>query len=95
MKNREYRIKIHSIFRFFIAFIIFFFVLVDLIVDNLPQPDSDIISFLMIIAVFVIAFYLAHLLGMGKVKVVFTQEGILHIWERRFFLSWEKNYIIP
>jgi hypothetical protein len=32
---------------------------------------------------------------MGKAKVVFTQEGIQHIWERRFILSWEENFIIP
>jgi hypothetical protein len=28
---------------------------------------------------------------MGKVKVLFTDEGFVHIWQRRFILSWEKN----
>ena len=35
------------------------------------------------------------MIGMGKAKIVFTQDGVQHIWERRFFLSWEKNYTIP
>ncbi|MUP39609.1 hypothetical protein [Labilibaculum euxinus] len=32
---------------------------------------------------------------MAKVKVVYTDEAIFHIWERRFLLSWERNIKIP
>ena len=66
-----------------------------LILDNLPIPNSEIISIIQFLAVFVTSFYLANLIGMGKAKVVFTQEGIQHIWERRFILSREKNFTIP
>ncbi|MPQ49307.1 hypothetical protein GCQ56_20125 [Marinifilum sp. N1E240] len=66
-----------------------------LIFDNLPQSDSEIISIIQFLAVFVTSFYLAHLIGMGKAKVVLTQEGINHIWERRFILSWEKSFRVP
>lgn len=27
--------------------------------------------------------------------MILTDEGILHIWKRRFLLSWEKNIKIP
>lgn len=95
MKQREYRIKVHSIVRFIIAVIGILISSIILILDNLPQPDSKILSFIQFIAVFMTSVYLAHLIGMGKAKVVFTQEGIQHIWERRFILSWERNFKIP
>ncbi len=95
MEKREYRIKVHSIFRFIVAMIGILISSILLILDNLPKPDSEIISIIQFLAVFVSSFYLAHLIGMGKAKVVFTKEGIQHIWERRFILSWEKNFIIP
>lgn len=95
MKQREYRIKVHSIVRFIIAMIGILILSIILILDNLPQADSKILSFIQFIAVFMTSIYLAHLIGMGKVRVVFTQEGIQHIWERRFILSWERNFKIP
>ena len=66
-----------------------------LILDKLPHTDNEIISVIQILSVFFISFYLAHLIGMGKVKILFTDEGLVHIWQRRFILSWEKNFKIP
>ena len=42
-----------------------------------------------------ISFYLSILLGQARAKIVFTKEALLHIWERRFLFSWEKDLIIP
>ncbi len=95
MRQREYKIKVHSIVRFMIAWIGILLSSIILIFDNLPQSDSEIISIIQFLAVFVTSFYLAHLIGMGKAKVVLTQEGINHIWERRFILSWEKSFRVP
>jgi hypothetical protein len=95
MKHKEYRIKVHSIGRLIAAMIVILISSLTLILDNLPQSDSDIISIIQFLAIFVGSFYLANLIGMGKAKVVFTEEGIRHIWERRFILSSEKNFIIP
>ena len=95
MKQREYRIKVHSVSRFLIAMIGILLSSIILILDNLPQNDNEIISIIRFIAVFVTSFYLAHLIGMGKAKIVFTEDGITHIWERRFILNWEKNFKIP
>ena len=78
-----------------IAFIVILCSSIILFLDILPKPESEIISIIQFLAVFLISFYLAYQIGMGKAKVVFTEEGIQHIWERRFFLSWEKNYSIP
>jgi len=95
MKEREYYLKIHSITRFIIAMIVIFLSSIFLILDKLPRSDNEIISFVQFIAVFITSFYLAHLIGMGKAKVLFTEEGLVHIWQRRFILSWEKNFKIP
>lgn len=95
MKKKEYRIHIHSIFRFIVAFIAILCSSILLLRDYLPKPDSELISFFQILVVFIISFYLSHLIGMAKAKIVFTHDGLQHIWERRFILSWEKNQIIP
>jgi hypothetical protein len=95
MKERVYHLKIHSISRFIIAMIIILLSSTFLILDKLPRTDNEIISMIQFLAVFVASFYLANLIGMGKVKVLFNEEGLIHIWQRRFFLSWEKNFKIP
>ena len=66
-----------------------------LILDKLPRTDNEIITIIQFLAVFMTSFYFAHLIGMGKAKVLFTDEGLVHIWQRRFILSWEKNFKIP
>ncbi len=95
MNEREYHIKIHSISRFFIAMIAIFLSSIFLILDKLPCTDNDIISIIQFLSVFISSFYLAHLIGMGKARVLFTDEGFVHIWQRKFFLSYEKNFKIP
>lgn len=66
-----------------------------LMVDYLPKPENEIISILQFIAIILISFYLANRIGRAKVKVIFTNEGIIHVWVRRFFISWERNIKIP
>jgi hypothetical protein len=95
MIQREFKIKVHSIVRFMIAWIAILISSLILIHDHLPKVDNEFISIIQFLAVFVTSFYFAHLIGMGKVKVVFTEEGIMHIWERRFIFSREKNFKIP
>lgn len=95
MEKREYRIKFHSIFRVIFAMISILIPITILMVDKFPKPDSEIISIAQFLVVYVFSFYLAYLIGMGRAKIVFTKEGIHHIWERRFLLNWSKNYFIP
>lgn len=66
-----------------------------LINNYTPRLENEFFSILQFLAVLVTSFYLANLIGMAKVKMVFTNEAIIHIWERRFLLSWEKNIKIP
>jgi hypothetical protein len=91
MKEREYHIKIHSISRFIIAMIVVLCSLSVLMVEYLPRTENEITSILQFLAILLISFYIANQIGMAKVKVIFTNEGIAHVWIRRFFLSWESN----
>ena len=62
--------------------------------DYLPWR-SEVVSVINFLVVFSLSFYLANLIGKGKAKVVFTQDAFLHIWERKFIFSFEKNIRIP
>ncbi|MBW8332554.1 MAG: hypothetical protein K0M40_11075 [Prolixibacteraceae bacterium] len=95
MKEREYHLKIHSIGRFIIAMIVIFLSSIFLILEKLPRTDNEIVSIAQFFSVFITSLYLAHLIGMGKAKVLLTDEGLVHIWQRKFILSWEKNFKIP
>lgn len=91
MKEREYHFKIHSISRFLIAMIVILCSLSVLMIEYLPRTENEIISIFQFISIVLISFYTANQIGMAKVKVIFTNEGIIHVWIRRFFLSWESN----
>lgn len=95
MKDKVYHIKIHSISRFIISMITIFLTCVFLLVDNIPHTDNEIISISIFIALFIGSFYLATLIGMAKISVHLNEEGITHIWQRKFILSREKNFLIP
>jgi hypothetical protein len=66
-----------------------------LMVDYLPKPENEIISILQFISIFMISFYLANRFGRARAKIILTNEGIIHAWIRRFFLSRERNIKIP
>jgi len=66
-----------------------------LMVEYLPRTENQIISILQFLVILLISFYISNQIGIAKVKVIFTNEGIIHIWIRRFFLSWERNIKIP
>ena len=95
MNSRVYHIKIHSISRFFIAWIAILVSSMILMKEYTPRIENEIISFLQFLAVFVTSVYLAHLIGMAKAKVTFTEQGFIHIWKRRFLFSWEKDIRLP
>jgi len=95
MKPREYQIKIHSISRFLIAWMIILITSLYLINEYTPRIENKIISIIQLLAVFLTSFYLAHLIGMAKAKVTFTEQGFVHTWKRRFLFSWEKDIKIP
>lgn len=91
MKNKEYNIKIHSIFRFFIAFIVLLCSSLVFLGEFTAPSGNRIISIFQFLAVLISSFYLAHLIGLARAKVSLTEEGFTHTWQRRFFLSREKN----
>jgi hypothetical protein len=91
MKEKEYRIIIHSIFRFIIAMAVILCSSVILIDKYTPRIQNEFISILQFAAILFISIYLAQIISRAKAKVILSQEGFLHIWERKFFFSLEKN----
>ena len=92
MNAKEYHIKIHSVSRFIIAFIITQSAIFSLLPNYI---ENQFLSILIFVGMLAISFYLSILLGQARAKIVFTKEALLHIWERRFLFSWEKDVIIP
>jgi len=95
MKQKEYNIKIHSRSRFIIAITVLLCSGLFLIKNYLPRIDNEFISIIQFLAILVISFYLANMIGMAKVKVIFTEDAYMHIWKRKFLLSWENDFKIP
>ena len=91
MKPKEFHITIYSISRFIITYavvvIIFFF----LLLDYVPKEANTIVILVSTLVLFSVSFYLARLVGSAKIKIVFTEEAFLHIWERKFLFSSEKD----
>ena len=95
MKQRQYKINIHSVSRFIITMTIVLCSLSFLLVEYFPQVENQFISFLQFIPILVISLYAANKIGTAKIKVIFTPEAIIHVWERKFLLSWERDINIP
>jgi hypothetical protein len=95
MEQREYKIIIHSVSRFIIGFIVILISSLILINKFTPKIENEFLYIIQFIAIFISSVYLAQLMGKARIKVLFTEEGFIHIWERRFLFSWEKNLKIP
>jgi len=95
MNTKEYHIKIYSISRFLIAIILIQVVIVIFLSDYISSIENRILSMITILGTFATSTFLSALIGQAKVKIVFTKEALLHIWEKRFLLSREKDVSIP
>ncbi len=94
MNSKEFHITIYSISRFIIAFIAILLPL-GLLTDRLPKTVNGVIFILGFAAALILIFFVACWIARAKAKVIFTEEAFLHIWEKRFFLSFEKDIEIP
>ena len=95
MKQQQYKFNINSISRFIISTTIIICSLSFLLVEYFPKVENKIISFLQFAPILLLALYTANKISIAKIKIVFTSEAIIHTWERRFPLSWEKDITIP
>ncbi len=93
--QKEYHIKTYSVSRFLTSMLIINTSLLILMTEYLPKVNNEIITALQIIAIIIISFKISNRIGSAKVKVIFTNEAIYHIWVRRYFLSWERDIKIP
>jgi hypothetical protein len=95
MKQRQYKIRIHSVSRFIIAMIIILCSLSFLLVEYFPHVENQFISFLQFVPILLFSLFIANKIGTAKIKIVFTAEAIIHTWERKFLISWDKDITIP
>lgn len=92
-KINEYQLTIHSRARLIIAMFV-------LLISSSEVMDritfvNKLFSILFFICIYTLSFYLASLFASAKIKVIFKENSFLHIWEQRFFMSWEKDHEIP
>lgn len=95
LDSKEYHIKIYSISRLIISFLLIQGIAIALFADYIADLENRLLSTFIIIVFFITTFYLSSLIGQAKIKLVFTKDALLHIWERRFLFSWEKDVTIP
>lgn len=95
LDTNDYHIKIYSISRFIISFIIIQGIILTFFSDYIENIENRFLSLSIYIGELAISFYLSTLIGQAKIKLVFTKEALLHKWERRFLFSWEKDVTIP
>ena len=91
MKPKEFKIKIYSMNRFIISFVISFCTLAFLQKEFGLWGNNKLINVFLFLFELILSFYIANKIGQAKAKVIFTEEAFLHIWMRKFFLSFEKN----
>ena len=95
MNPKEYRITIHSITRFFITWIIILPLFLTLFTNHIFSGGNIWIIIIQSLAAFAGTIYISHLIGRGRAKILFTEEGFVHMWEKRFLFSKHPNFIIP
>lgn len=95
LDTKEYHIKIYSISRFIISFIIIEGIFFTFFSDYIENIENRFLSISAFIGILAISFYLSTLIGQAKIKLAFTKEALLHTWERRFLFSREKDLTIP
>ena len=95
MKTKDYHIIIYSISRFIISFIITWITIFYLISDFLADIENRILYTLITLGTLVASFYFSSLIGQARIKLVFTKEALLHVWESHYWFSWEKDISIP
>ena len=95
MKQNEYNITIISRSRLIFVMVLILCSSTIILKNYTPRIENKFLSVSQFLLVYTISFYIASLVSTAKIKVILTEEAILHIWKRRFLLSWEKNIKIP
>lgn len=95
MKETIYHIKIHSIVRFITAFIVTLLSLTFTTHSYFGITDDKVLIFTLISVQLLISFYIGYWVGLGRAKIILSEDGISHVWVRKYFLSREKNVSIP
>lgn len=95
IQPKSYRFTVHSLFRVISALSLLMSINFILILNNLPNWDNLVVDIVLFLAVYILSFYLAHLIGKGRVKIIVTEAGITHLWEKHFIFNKENTFTIP
>ena len=94
-KKNEYHIKIHSRIRLIFVMTLMLCSIAIVNKEYIPEIENQFLTFLVFAVIFVISLYAASHFASAKIVVILTENSLLHVWKRRFFLSWEKDIQIP
>ncbi|MEK8179977.1 hypothetical protein WMW71_06445 [Flavobacterium buctense] len=95
MKQKKYNINIISRSRLIFVMVLILCSSTIIIKDYTPRIDNIFLSVLQFILIYATSFFIASLIATAKIKVILADEGIIHIWKRKFLLSFEKDIKIP
>lgn len=93
-RRHVYHLKIYSSSRFVIFFTLLMVSPLLILASFLKGLDS-FFFIVFFIFVYVLSFFVALFVATAKVKVIFTEDAFLHIWEKKFLFSREKDIEIP
>lgn len=95
LKPKEFRFVIHSMGRSLTALAVIAPALFYMTYHISVFDGATVITIIKFLAVVLLSFFLANLTGRARVKIVFTRDGLSHIWERRFLFGSVKNIEVP
>lgn len=95
MEEAVYHIKIHSVSRTIISYTLIQIPALTLLGGCEWLIVNLFIYIIMLVVVMLLSVFLSSRIGMARMKIILTANGILHIWERRFIFSREEKITIP
>lgn len=95
MEEAVYHIKIHSVSRTIVSTTLILIPALTLLGECRWLVENLYIHIMLILVVLLISFFLGGRIGMARMKIILTANGILHIWQRKFIFSREENITIP
>lgn len=95
MEEAVYHIKIHSVSRTIISYTLILIPALTLLGGCQWLIENLFIYIIMVVVVMLLSVYLGGRIGMARMKIILTANGMLHNWERRFIFSRDENITIP
>lgn len=95
MEQTVYHIKIHFVALTIIASTLILIFGLSMSGNYTIQLEHAFVPIIVSLSIIILSFFLGSWIGMARAKIILTEKGIDHIWERRFIFSREENISIP